>query len=90
MKKFRIIWLLLIGVTVLVFAGVNIVVFGQNREENGRLYRVEINRICRELETGEGDVSLAEYDLITEIIELPENADDKQRESFFRETALIM
>lgn len=84
MKKFRVIWLLMIGVTVLVFTGVNIVVLGQDREENGRLYRVEINRVCRELEDGKDVASITGNEFITEIVRLPENADDRQQEKFFQ------
>lgn len=84
MKKFRWIWLLLIAVTVLVFAGANIIVWKWKNTESGRTYRVEINRVCRELEEGMDRVSLEEYPMIKGIIKLPEDATAQQQKVFFQ------
>lgn len=84
MKKFQWIWLSLIAVTVLVFTGANIMVWNQKTTESGRPYRVEINRICRELEEGSDTVSLEEYPMIKGIIRLPEAATEQQQKAFFQ------
>lgn len=84
MKKFQWIWLSLIAVTVLVFTGANIMVWNQKTTESGRTYRVEINRICRELEEGSDTVSLEEYPMIKGIIRLPEAATEQQQKAFFQ------
>ena len=73
MKKFRYIWLVLIGITVFIFAGANYLVLNRGQEENGRLYRVEINRVCRELERGTDSISLESYPRIKIIVSLPKN-----------------
>lgn len=83
MKKFRYIWLLLIGVTVLVFAGVNIAVFNW-QQEGGRTYRVAINRACQELKAGKEIAFIEQNSFITEIARLPENAGKEQEKAFFQ------
>ncbi len=84
MKKFQWIWLLLIAVTVLVFTGANIMVWNRKTTESGRAYRVEINRICRELEEGANAAALEEYPMIKGIIKLPEDATAQQQKAFFQ------
>lgn len=84
MKKFRGIWLLLIGITILVFAGANIIVWNQKTGESGRTYRVEINRVCHELEEGNGNVSLEKYSEIKSIAMLPAEATQAQQDVFFQ------
>ncbi|WP_075720684.1 sensor histidine kinase [Roseburia sp. 499] len=84
MKKFRGIWLLLIGITILVFAGANIIVWNQKTGESGRTYRVEINRVCHELEEGNGNVSLEKYSEIKSIAMLPAEATQVQLDAFFQ------
>lgn len=84
MKKFRGIWLLLIGITILVFAGANIIVWNQKTGESGRTYRVEINRVCHELEEGNGNVSLEKYSEIKSIAMLPAEATQAQQDAFFQ------
>ena len=84
MIKFRGIWLLLIGITILVFAGANIIVWNQKTGESGRTYRVEINRVCHELEEGNGNVSLEKYSEIKSIAMLPAEATQAQQDAFFQ------
>lgn len=84
MKKIRGIWLLLIGITILVFAGANIIVWNQKTGESGRAYRVEINRVCHELEEGNGNVSLEKYSEIKSIAMLPAEATQVQLDAFFQ------
>lgn len=84
MKKFQWIWLWLIGVTILVFAGANLMVLNGKYEDTGRYYRVEINRICRELEDGSENIDLEEYPGIKGIIVLSKEATPQQQETFFQ------
>lgn len=84
MKKFRYIWLVLIGITVLIFTGANYLVLSRAQEESGRLYRVEINRVCQELERGTDTISLESYPRIKNIISLPQNVTEEQQQAFFQ------
>ncbi len=84
MKKFRYIWLVLIGITVFIFAEANYLVLNRGQEENGRLYRVEINRVCRELERGTDSISLESYPRIKNIVSLPQNVTEEQQQAFFQ------
>lgn len=84
MKNFQRIWALLIGVTVLVFIGANIMVWNQKKTANARTYRIEINRLCHELEKGSENVSLEKYSEIKKIVMLPTNANRAQQEAFFQ------
>lgn len=84
MKKFRYTWLLLIGVTVLVFIGANWIMLTWHTNEDGRLYRVEINRLCREIEKNSGEVSTEEYSFITGIYKLSPETEEAQKAVFFQ------
>ena len=75
---------MLIGITILVFAAANIIVWNQKTGESGRTYRVEINRVCHELEEGNGNVSLEKYSEIKSIAMLPAEATQAQQDVFFQ------
>lgn len=67
MKSFNRIFILVIAIIVLIFAGVNVYII-INSEQNGRIYRVEANRIAQQIsEEGLDDISHSEYKYITNV-----------------------
>lgn len=84
MKKFCYLWLVLIGITALIFAGANYLVLSRTQEDSGRLYRVEISRVCQELERGTDPISLEKYPRIKSVAALPKNTTEEQRQAFFQ------
>lgn len=91
MKKFRYIWLVLIAITAFIFTGANYLFLSRAQEESGRLYRIEINRVCQELEKGTDTISLEAYPRIKNIVSLPQNiveepqnTTEDQQQAFFQ------
>ncbi|MBD5528977.1 MAG: HAMP domain-containing histidine kinase [Lachnospiraceae bacterium] len=61
MKAFNKIFMAVIGVLAILFAAANIILLADN-SNNGRPYRVEINRLARQIETdGHADISKCKY-----------------------------
>lgn len=83
MKKFRNIWITVIGIVLLLFIIVNLWLYGWEKQENGRLYKVELSRVYRQLEEGVKHMELEGLLYVKEITVLQEEDMAKGRTAYF-------
>jgi len=82
MKSFHKVYAVVVAVLVLFFSGTNILLFLSVKDTGGRIYRVEVNRIVKEIrEQGLENVDLSRYEYVTNVV--PDNGD---RNAFYEGT----
>lgn len=85
MKRFNYITLCTVVFIALAFAGMNIYLFNFQVFQSGNEYKVDVNRIQQNLESGK-EFDLKDYPHISNISALPSNAEDSERKEFFTES----
>ena len=82
MKGFHKVYAVVLLVLLLVFSGTNIFLFLSVRGTDGRIYRVEVNRIAKEIERkGLEGLDLSEYGYVTNVVQ-----DDGGSQAFYEGT----
>lgn len=82
MKSFHKVYAVVILVLLLVFSGTNIFLFLSLEETDGRMYRVEVNRIVKEIERkGLEKLDLSGYEYVTNVVQ-----DNRGSQAFYEGT----
>ena len=82
MKSFHKVYAVVVIALILIFSGINVLLFLSAKDTRGRVYRVEINRIVKEIrQKGLEHIDLSEYEYVTNVVR-----DDGDREAFYEGT----